>query len=774
MKAASAARLELPVAGQKAEASLVGVAAVTVASAGALHQPPRALGVGVWAQYLIPSLSARVLADRREIADIIDHAVRYGDGNLDFRHASAAALQALPGGALKLLSRQITGVTLPARLDALPRCLIRLSALRSIDVADCKTAELDLTPWDLDTLTVTGATKLRWISVNEGTIVSCPAPGIRRKVCVKLFRDGQPVGHTAAGSRRYIKMPARRQFNMNGRYPMPNGELAYCRHIGQWWFGAREIRRAGKRSGDTDPASDMYQVLQSATLFQDALRGNDAIQDFKDVDATGTRNILVADDMFGKVVEQEFVRLCKSGLPATRQIRVLSVTHAMGLELGAKNGAHGKPEYSLVFYDPNVSATHTRERYQCMREVRMLRFSELFPRPDLICDYFGKQRPVVLLSVLDAKPSTKMRSLRVMLSAPERQCHFALDLAISHGFEPTSIQLLKELRATPSGAVDWKAFFDPVAAATFPRLYVAVAKGLPRIARNLLELAIRLSAEGLLEKSAVLGMLQQKHPDGASPITTLSMACESNGAACIAALTDVLVGSEADGLASPSQYEAFLRDGSPDLPSPYAVALLQDECSAAVTMVESMLRLTAAGRITGAQFVRLIECRGRDGVTAIERDFAAGETQVVVALMHPLLGAAAASLKSWEIAQILVASRADGTPALRVTYRARHADFLAAYGALVLAAVALGRIHALDAIAILLASRPGDTQVGALQAIAPGGEMLRVLVDLLSDPRIARWVSDDLSDGLDALAAADFSDGIASDIDPDSESSSLE
>jgi hypothetical protein len=753
--------------------SLSGVACTTTSPTLSRGQPPLARPIDLWSSYLCPSLSAAQLADRREIADVIDHAILHRASNLDFRQASATALAALPGAAFRLLALQVTCVTLPAGLHALPRCLFRLPALRSIEMATCDAAQIDVTAWDLDTLTITGRTKLRWIAANEATRVSCPAPGIRRKVCVNLYRDGKPIGHTAAGSRRYIKVPVRRPFNMNGKYLMREGEPAYCRHITQWWFGARASRRTEKQRGVPYTAIDMYHVLQSASLFREAIGHDDAILDFDAGAANWIRNILVGDDKFGSVVEQEFRRLSRLGLPATRQFRVTSLTHAMGLELTAKEGASGLPDYCVVFYDPNVSATHLRVKYHRMREVRDLKLSELFPRPELISEYFEKQPPTVILTDLDSAKKNKRRSLRVMLSATEAQCHFALKLAIAHKFEATSIQMLKDLRAMPAGPVDWETLFDPRAAEAFPLLYIAVANRLPRVVRSLLELSIKLSAEGVLDRGAVFQMLQQKDPIGEPRITTLSLACESNDSECIAVVADVLVRPEADGLASPAEYEAFLRNGGPGQRSPFALALLQDDSSAAITMVESMVRLTVAGRISGAQFERLFTCLGSDGISAIEQDFAEGETQVVVALMNPVINAAKATFKPWETARILAAARADGTPALRETYRAGHAGFLAAYGALVLSAVTRDCIHPVNAIAILLAAMPGETQVEALRAIAPHGEMLNTLVDLLHDPIIVRRVSHDLSDGLDALVAEDSANAISSDIDTDSELSSL-
>jgi hypothetical protein len=689
----------------------------------------------------------------------------HGESDLDWRHLSATALQALPGAAINALAPHVTRVTLPAGLPLLPRFLIRLTKLRSIELAMCQAEQIDVTPWDLDTLTVTGLTNLRWITANAGTTVSCPAPGIRRKVCVNLYRDGQLVGRTAAGSRRYIKLPARRQFNMNGEYPMRDGELAFCRHIAHWWFGARAGRRAQKRIGDVALERDMYHVLQSAASFQRAIDSDDGIYNLDLAAANDSRHILVGNDLFGRVIEHEFRELSAVGLPATRRFRVTSVTHAMGLELTVRAGNHGKPEYTVVFYDPNVSATHLRIKYHQFREARDLRLSELFPRQDFISDYFGNAPPVVMLVQLDAPGSTRKRSLCLMLSAPETHCRFPFDLAIDHRFEAASMKIIKDLRALPPATVDWKAFFFPQAPAAFPRLSVAVAQGLPRVTRSLLEIFIKLSAEGVLDKSAVFRMLQQSSLIEEPPVTALWVACKWNRSECIAGLTDVLVRPEADGLASPAEYESLLRDGGPNRPSPYAVALMQDECGAAITMVESMLRLTAARRITGAQFVRLFACHDSDGIPAIERDFAEGETELVLGLMKPVIHAADAGLMSWETAEALHPRRANGTPSLRATYRAGHAAFLAAYGALVLSAVALRRIHAVDAIAILVAGMPAESPVEALRAIAPRGEVLKVLIDLLVAPSIARWVTDEVADALDALVAADLADAVSSGLD---------
>jgi hypothetical protein len=742
-----------------------------------LRQPLLAAAVDSWSRYLCASLSATELADRRKIADLVDHAILHRDSNLDFRHASAAALEALPGAALKLLAQQVTGVTLPAGLDAFPRCLFRLTALRSIELATCKATQLDVTPWDLDTLTVSGKTTLRWIAANERTTVSCPAPGIRRKVCVNLYRDGKLIGHTAAGSRRYIKVPGRCPFNMNGQYLMRNGELAYCRHIAQWWVGARASRRIQKQSGPLDRASDMYSVVQSATAFRDAINDDHVIHRADWAPANGSRNNLVGNDAFGTFVESEFRRLSGTGLPAARLFRVISITHAMGLELAIKYDAHRKPDYRVVFYDPNVSATHSRLKYHCIEDARGLKLSELFPRPELISGYFGNQSPVVIVVDADHGPTkeAKKRSLRVMLSRAEAPCHLALDLAVGHKFEATSIQLIQNLRAMPAGRVDWKTYFGPRTAEDLPTLFVAVDNSLPHVVRSLLELSIELSAEGVLEKGAVFQMLQRHaaFEKSDSPVTPLSLACKSRNSRCIAVITDVLVGPQGDGLATPAEYEQFLRNGGPGQPSPFALALLQDEFDAALTMVESMLRLTVTGRITSAQFVRLFGCQDADGVSVIEPDFAAGETQIVVALMRPVINAAKATFKSWEMAEMLSAPRADGTPALRATYQGGHASFLAAYGALVLSSVARDNMHAVDAIAILLAGMPGETPVEALRAIAPHGEMLNVLVDLLHDPIVVRWVSGELLDGLDALLVNDPARTIFPDVDPDSESSSL-
>jgi hypothetical protein len=770
MKPGSSVPLNKPLVGRAVAPSSTGRASST-ASPGT--QPRPAPAGDDLSHFLRPSLSAASLADRREVIGAIEHAVRHGSTNLDFNNASAAALKALPGAALHALARQITGVTLPAGLDALPRCLNRLPRLRSIEMAGCTARQIDVTRWDLETLTVTGRTELRWIDANESTSVSCPAPGIRRKVCVNVYRDGKLLGHTAAGSQRYIKVPARREINRNGVYTMRSGELAVCRHITTWWFGARTARRAEKLRGELDPSNDMYAALSSRRLFRNALTSATTQQYFNALEGA-TRNIMVGNDRFGQVVESEFRRLRRGDIPATSQFQMNSSSHAMGLELKVKHGRKGKPEYSLVFYDPNMSTTHVRIKYHQCRGARDLTLTSLIASGDMNALYFRNHLPVVTLSDLDSLQPGKKRSLKLMLTEREKASPPALNLAVLDQFDGAARALLADLRDMPDGAVDWKSLlvFTPHAS-MLPLLITALDADLPQTAQFLIEYAITLCAEGTLDKADLFKILQDPLQVNTQTWTPLFVACANNKWQFIDQLINALVKPEADGLATAKEYESLLANGGVGRPSPLANAIKCDQIGAGVSMVEGLLKLTNANRITRDQFIRLLGSHGHNGVQAIEGAFARGESELVVALMDPVIGTQTVAFLPWETAKVLGAPRADGTPALRATYQAGHAGFLAAYGKLVLSAVSRERILPLDAVMLLTAARPDETPCEALRAIAPNGDMLRTLGGLLQDVRVARWLPDDLSEALDALLANDPADTLSSDFDTDSESSSL-
>jgi hypothetical protein len=744
-------------------------------STAAAGPPPAATLTGdPWSHFLRPSLSATSLADRREVVGVIAHAVQHGGPDLDFGNVSAAALKAVPGAALTALARQVSRIRLPAGLDALPRCLNRLPRLRSIEMAGCTALQIDVTRWDLDTLTITGRTELRWIDANEKTSVSCPAPGIRRKVCVNVYRDGKLVGHTAAGSRRYIKVPARREVNHNGVYTMRSGELAVCRHITTWWFGARAARRAEKLRGELDPSNDMYSALANRRSFQKAI-ARATNQRYHDAFSGATRNLLVGNDKFGLVIEKEFRRMRRGDIPATSQFQMNSNTHAMGLELKVKNGRNGKPEYSLVFYDPNMSESHVRIKYHQCSAARNLTVTGLLQNSEINTTYFGDHPPVVTLFDLDSVQPGKKRSLKPILTDREKASPLALNLAIIDRFDGAARDLIKELRAMPDGVVDWKSLLLATAHASYsPLLIAALDADLSLAAQSLVELAVRLSSEGALDKTELLHFLQEPLSGEARPWTPLCVACSNNKWQFIDQLIHAMVQPEADGLASAAQYESLLENGGRGRPSPYACAIRSGSIGAAASMVEGMLRLTSANRISRDQFTRLVAFRDPAGLQAIERAFARGEPDLVVAVMNPIVRTATVAFAPWETAEILAAARADGTPALRATYRAGRANFLAAYGQLVLSAVSNGRILPLDAIMLLTAARPEETPCEALRALAPRGDMLVTLGGLLHDRRVATWLPDDLSDALDEMLGDDPVDTLSTDFDSSSESSSLE
>lgn len=721
-------------------------------------QPQSAATSDAWSHFLRPSLSAASLADRREIVGVIEHAIREGGTHLDFHNASAAALQAVPGAAIKALARQATAVTLPAGLDGLPRCLNRLKALRSIEMAEYTARQIDVTRWDLDTLTVTGRTELRWIAANEDTRVSCPAPGIRRKVCVNVYRDGKLLGHTAAGSRRYIKVLDGRALSINGVYTMRNGERAVCRHIAAWWLGARATRREDKRSGTFDAANNIYAPLGNRDSFLNAVT-EDTVGKWTDALYSATRNIMVGNDRFGEVVEREFRQMRKGDIPATRQFYVKSARHAMALELGVKHGLNGKPEYSIVFYDPNVSKTHVRILCHQAREARAFGLTDLLPEPEMSALYFGEHAPVVTLFDVDSIQAGKKRSVRTMLSEREKRSPMALHVAIGARFEGEALALIDELRAMPADAVDWSAFLLPKADEVYyPPVVMAIDEDLSHLAGKVINLAITLRNEGVVKPTFVLDLLHQEYSETGPAYTALQVACARNDSEFIQILTDALLRPEADGLASAAEYEDLLGNGGPSLPSPYALALQDGQHGAAIAMIDSVLQLTAAKRITPDQCVRLAACHDSHGVPAIQKAFEEGNAQLVHSIMHRLISIGTANFSSPQLRAMLAATYADGTPALRATYGTGHAELLSTYGKLVLFAVSRERIKPADAIALLLASRPDETPCEALQAIAPQGEMLRTLDDLLHEVRLARWLPADLSEALDALNTEDSAD----------------
>jgi hypothetical protein len=735
---------------------------------------PQAAVDDPWSHYLRPSLPAANLARRTELAGIIRDALRRGEGHLDLRNVSPAALKALPGATLKALAPQVTGVALPTGLDALPRCLNRLTGLRSMEMAKCMARSIDVTPWNLDTLTITGVTELRWIAANEATSVSCPAPGIRRKICVNVYRDGKLQGHTAAGSRRYIKTPTRREVDRNGVYTMRDGQRAVCRHITTWWFGARAARRAEKLQGTTGPATDMYEVLRRRRTFRTAVFP-DLHEQFYHALENATRNIMVGNDKFGVVIEKEFRNMRRGELPATRKFQVNSTTHAMGLELKVKSGRNGKPEYSLVFYDPNMSETHLRIKYHHYREARGLTVTSLLNSSHFSTAYFGDQLPVVTLCDLDSVQPGKKRSVALMLTDREKASSLALNLAMRDRFDLVAHKLIQDLRAMPDRTVDWKSVLglesrEPY----FPPLSVALDLDLPNTAQSLADLAISLGAERVLEKTALFHFLQAPSVANTSPQTPLALACSFNQCTFINDLISAIVRPDADGLATAADYESLFTNGGADLPPPFANAIRARQIGAALSMVEGMLRLTAANRITRDQFVRLFTCRDENGVPAIEKVFRDGDAGLMLAVMQPLTSAATAHFSAGQLIAMLSVTHADGTPTLRAACEAGQVELLAAYGKLVLSAVASDRIRPLDAIPLLTAARRRETPCEALLAIAPRGEMLRKLDELLHDVRVAHWLPGDLSEALDALLTDDPADSLSSDFDTDSsESSSL-
>lgn len=738
----------------------------------AMEPKPRAAVDDPWSHYLRPSLPAASLTNRTELAGIIRDALRRGDAHLDLRNVSAAALKALPGATLKALAPQVTGVTLPNGLDALPRCLNRLTGLRSIEMDKCMARSIDVTPWNLDTLTVTGVTELRWIAANEATSVSCPAPGIRRKICVNVYRDGKLLGHTAAGSRRYIKTQVRREVNRNGVYTMRDGQRAVCRHITTWWFGARAAHRAEKLRGTTEPAADMYEVLRHRRTFRTVVFP-DLHEQYYHALENATRNIMVGNDKFGEVIEKEFRHMRRGELPATRRFQVNSTTHAMGLELKVKNGRNGKPEYSLVFYDPNMSETHVRIKYHHYREARGLTVTSLLNNSSLNTAYFDDQLPVVTLCDLDSVEPGKKRSLNLMLIEREKTSSLALNLALRDRFDLTAHKLIQDLRAMPAGTVDWKSVLGLEAREPyFPLLSVALDLELRNTALSLAGLAISLGAERALAKTALLHFLQQPSVASTSPQTPLAIACTFNECTFIDEFFNAFGRPEIDGLATAAEYESLLTDGGADLPPPFADAIRARKPGAALSMVEGMLRLTDANRITRTQFVRLFTCRDEDGIPALEKAFRDGDAELMLAVMQPLTSAATASFSAEQLTAMLSVAHADGTPALRTAYEAGQVEFLAAYGKLVLSAVANDRIRPQDAIRLLTAATRRETPCEALLATAPRGDMLRKLDELLHDVRVARWLPSDLSESLDALLTDDPADSLSSDFDTDSSESS--
>jgi hypothetical protein len=751
--------------------SSTGRASVTGAT---VTQPGPVAAADVWAHFLRPSLSEASLAERREIIGMIERAVLQGDTHLDFQNTNAVALKAVPGAALKALARQVTGVTLPGGLNALPRCLNRLKGLKSIEMTACMARQIDVTPWDLDTLTITGRAELRWVAANDSTRVSCSAPGIRRKVCVNVYRDGKLLGHTAAGSQRYIKVPARRNANMNGALPMLDGRIAFCQSITAWWLGARAERHAGKRSGATNPASDMYCVLKNSRSFRRAVTG-DMEKQYDEALVHATRNIMVGNDRFGEVIETEFRRMRRGGIPAQKLFQVNSIEHAMGLELKVKNGRNGKPEYSLVFYDPNVSITHVRIKYHQAREARGLTLTGLFANKNDLPTYFEDQTPVVTLVDLDSVQPGAKRSLAMMLSDREKRSALTLNLVMRDGYDFAAEQLIGDLRSMKEEPVDWEAILlSSSSTRKLPLFIVAKEAGRPRLAAMLADAVISLIAEGGFERTVLFELLQQEALSDGAGFTALGLACEGDDAVFINALIDVLIRPNADGLASPEEYENLLQNGGAGTPSPYACAIRCDHVGATRSMVLAMLSLTNVNRITRDQVVQLLACRNEEGVPAIEKAFAAGNVMLMRAIIEPLISAATADFSARQLCAMLSSARADGTPALRATYQAGHAKFLAAYGTLVLSAVSAERIRPLDAIVLLTATGRGETPREALIAIRPAGDILRTLDNLLHDVRVARWLPHDLSEALDALRTEASSDSLSSDFDTDSASSSLE
>jgi hypothetical protein len=724
-----------------------------------------------WSYYLRPSLPADRLAERREIIGVIDLAAQQGDTQIDFQHVAPAALKAVPSRALKALARHVTGLKLPPGLDALPRCLNRLKGLRSLEMAGCTAQQIDVTRWDLDTLTIRGRNDLRWIAANEGTSVTCPAPGIRRKVCVNVYRDGKLVGLTGAGSQRYIKVPARRDDNSNGAFAMSNGQPAFCQTITAWWLGARTIRHAGKRSGAIKPASDMYNVLKNRQSFRRAVTPE--METAYDATAShAVRNIMVGNDNFGKVIEREFRQMRRGGVPARKPFQMNSIDHAMGLELQIKNGRNGKPEYSLVFFDPNVTTTHVRIKYRHSREARDMTLTSLIIHKDMLPAYFEDQAPVVTLVDLDSWQPVGKRSLATMLTEREKRSTLTLNLMIRDGFDVAAEELIGDLQTMPGEPVDWKAILLATTSVDkLPVFILALEAGRPRLAAMLADVAINLIAEGAFERTTLFELLQQEGMVDGVGYTTLGAACDADDPNFVGQLIDVLVRPKADGLASPQEYESLLRNGGAGRPSPYAHAIQCGHIGAALSMVISMLRLSSANRITCAQVVWLVACRDGDGVPAIEKAFEQGDVELMLVVMKPLVSAATTAFSVRQLIALLTAARVDGTPALRAAYHAGRANILTAYGQLVLSAVSSERIRPLDAIVLLTAATHLETPREALLAMAPAKEMLRTLEVLLHDVRVARWLPDDLSEVLDALLA-DEPAATSSEFDTGSELSS--
>jgi hypothetical protein len=318
----------------------------------------------------------------------------------------------------------------------------------------------------------------------------------------------------------------------------------------------------------------------------------------------------------------------------------------------------------------------------------------------------------------------------MMLSEKEMRSELTLNLAIRDGFDVAAQELIGALRTMAEGPVDWKAILLSLSSLKdLPLFIVARDAGRPRLAGVLAELAIVLIAEGALERTPLFQLLEQQDLIDEVGYTALGVACDANDREFIDQLIDVLVKPDADGLASAAEYESLLANGGTGLPSPYAHAIQGGHIGAALSMVEGMLRLRDANRITRDQFVRLLASHDNNGVPAIEKAFNEGNADLMLALMQPLTSTATVTFSDQQLIAMLSAARSDGTPALRATYQAGHAEFLAAYGKLVLSAVSRGRILPLDAIVLLMASMPEETPCEALLAMA------------LAEMCFARWTT---------------------------------
>ncbi|MDB5798062.1 MAG: ShET2 enterotoxin, N-terminal region [Paucimonas sp.] len=317
------------------------------------HEDAQALIRRVRVEYIrTPGLGIKEQVARRQLLQCL--ADPRNQATIDLQEACPLAVRDLPPQLARGL--QASRVVLPA-LERTPAWLGQLANLDEIHVVAPCAPVFDAR--SLETLKRSCALHIRssrceTLLLPEGADLHLESV---RKQCevIRTGLDGRAVRHEAHASSLYFKHPDRLDVCFNTLATWANGKEIVCRDLALFWLCLQF-------DGNTDLLYRISDLSQLASLVPEQIR-----EEYKRLENSDG----------GEVVDgANFCRFCADLLEGAKLdapmqgCLVLTPTHVMAMTWQACTGADGAPEFSLRFYEPNITLTHLHYKLSELQGLR--------------------------------------------------------------------------------------------------------------------------------------------------------------------------------------------------------------------------------------------------------------------------------------------------------------------------------------------------------------------------------------------------------------------